>query len=94
MAFGVGATIQRKVIPVIVTAKIKCASKTVRHDEKGDVHSATVSFNANYRDANGDLINQEWADATPALNLTMTLNGKAAAFFDESRNYELHIVPD
>jgi hypothetical protein len=79
---------------MVVTAKVRCLHKTLSHDEKGDVHSAAVSIGPNYTDENGNLVNQAWASATPALSLTMTLNPVAAEHFKVGRTYELHLVPE
>ncbi len=38
---------------------------------------------------NGNRVNEEWAVATPALSLTMTVNANAAEHFELGKAYTL-----
>lgn len=70
-----------------VTAKVTCTRKDV---PTPDSNYANIAFSPNY--ANG--ANQEWALATPTLNLTMTVNEAAAAHFHTGKAYTLEFVPE
>ncbi|SEF34376.1 hypothetical protein SAMN05421837_107347 [Amycolatopsis pretoriensis] len=72
----------------MITAKVKCTSKTVQ-GEPGDAgRFAQVAFAADYADGR----NAEWALATPHLTVNMTLNGQAADLFDQGTAYTLQFV--
>jgi hypothetical protein len=75
-----------------VTAKVRCASKEVRGE--GENRMASVAFSANYSDAQGNRVNEEWSLATPHLSVSMTLNGAAADLFEQGRNYTLVFEPE
>lgn len=64
-----------------VTAKVKLASKTTNANGYG----ANLSFQADYQDGR----NKEWAEATPALGLTMTVKGSVADLFTQGQAYTL-----
>lgn len=49
-----------------ITAKVRCQSRTEVDDTQD-----RVTFQANYTDAEGNRVNQEWAKYTPAFNLDM-----------------------
>jgi hypothetical protein len=67
----------------MITAKIFCGSKT--ETGEGDNRQAVVVFGADYNDDR----NKEWAKWTPALSLTMTLNGPVADRFEQGKAYTL-----
>lgn len=55
-----------------VTAKIRLQSKNVSTPDESDPNrTATLSFAPDYMDGR----NKEWAAATPALSLSMTVKG-------------------
>jgi hypothetical protein len=70
----------------MITAKVRCNTKTESGD--GDARQANVTFYPDYADGR----NAEWAAATPSLNLTMTLNGRAADLFEQGAAYTLQFV--
>lgn len=70
----------------MITAKVRCSSKTVTGD--GDNQQASVTFSPDY----GQGRNAEWALATPYLDLRMMLNGRAAGLFEQGAAYELQFV--
>lgn len=72
----------------MITAKVFCASKTEYGD--GDERNADLVFGADYADDR----NKEWAKWTPALNLTMKVNGAAADLFEQGKRYTLQFVEE
>ena len=70
----------------MITAKVFCASKS--EIGEGDNRQANVTFGADYADGR----NKEWAAATPALNLQVTLNGAAADLFEQGQKWTLQFV--
>lgn len=70
-----------------VTAKVRCALKTVYGE--GDSKHARVHFVADYVGKQGNHINEEWSLATPSLSLEMMLNGKVADQFETDKSYTL-----
>jgi hypothetical protein len=70
-----------------ITAKVRCSTKVVQGE--GDNASATVTFGADYADG----ANKAWSLATPTLGINMTLNGTAAALFEQGAAYTLEFVP-
>lgn len=72
-----------------VTAKVKCYSKT----QTGD-NAFSLQFSANYTDDNGNRINEDWAVATPALSVGMTVNATAAEHFEQGKSYTLVFEPE
>lgn len=72
----------------MITAKIRCTSKLQQGE--GENANARVSFAPDYTDGR----NQEWALATPHLNLDMTLNGNVAEQFSAGQNFTLQFVPE
>lgn len=68
-----------------VTAKVTCTSKGLSADEL----STTLGFSAHYQDKNGELVNQEWAHATPHLGINMTVKSDVGDLFEEGAHYEL-----
>jgi hypothetical protein len=73
---------------VEVTAKIKCTRK----QPWGDIPGADVmlEFQADYQDGR----NKEWASATPALSLSMTVKSSVAEHFESGRAYTLTFTPE
>jgi hypothetical protein len=73
---------------VAITAKVQCNLKqTFSFDGFGQ---ATIGFCADYTDDR----NQEWAQATPFLDLRMTVRGAVADRFEPGRRYTLVFEPD
>lgn len=68
-----------------VTAKVKCYSKS------GGMAgtSVSLSFSANYTDDNGNRINEDWAVATPALSVSMTVKPEVGELFEQGKSYTL-----
>lgn len=73
---------------VDVTAKIKCASKQPMGSHDGA--DVTLGFQPDYQDGR----NKEWATATPALSLTMTVKSSVAEHFEQGRAYTLIFTPE
>jgi hypothetical protein len=73
-----------------VTAKVKCTNKV---EQNGGV---SLSFFANYKDADGNLVNQEWAAFTPHLSVSMTVKpgSDAADAFEHGKTYTLTFSPE
>lgn len=67
----------------MVTAKIKCQSKTERGE--GEDRQVLVSFAPDYDDGK----NKEWSLYTPHLSLSMTLRGSVADRFEQGKSYTL-----
>lgn len=67
-----------------VTAKVKLASKTV-FSEGTEYEQVQLNFMADYADGR----NAEWAVATPALSLAMTVKPDVAERFEEQGAYTL-----
>lgn len=65
----------------MITAKVKVTLKTQEQPDG----PAQVAFGPDYADGR----NQEWALATPSLDLRMTVNGKAADRFEVGKAYTL-----
>lgn len=63
----------------MITAKITCTSKQEIDD------GVYVSFSPDYADER----NKEWAIATPALSLSMSLKGSVADRFEQGTAYTL-----
>lgn len=72
----------------MVTAKIKCTSKTPTGDP--DDPQAIVSFSPDYADDR----NKEWSRYTPAMSLSMTLRGSVADRFAVGEAYTLQFVKE
>jgi hypothetical protein len=68
----------------VITAKIRLNTKS----ENG-AGGATLSFGPDYQDGR----NKEWATATPALSLSMTVVGDVADRFTEGDAYTLTFSP-
>jgi len=68
----------------MITAKVYCGNKVEQNE--GNV---SLSFNANYRDADGNLINQEWAYATPHCTVNMTVRAEIGELFEQGKSYTL-----
>lgn len=71
-----------------VTAKVRCTSKqpTGSHDD-ADV---MLGFQPDYQDGR----NREWATATPALSLNMTVKSSVAEHFEQGHAYTLTFTPE
>lgn len=68
----------------MITAKIKCSSKTNEAGE-GEDRTVNVNFGPDYEDGR----NAEWARWTPGLSLTMGLRGAVADKFEVGKAYTL-----
>lgn len=68
----------------VVTAKVACTSKQPAWEG-----ASTLSFGPDYADGR----NAEWAAATPALSLSMTVNGDVADAFELGGKYTLSFEP-
>lgn len=68
----------------MITAKLKLNSKA-EHNE-GNVG---LVFGADYRDDEGNLINQEWAYATPSCSVTMMVNAGVGELFTQGSTYTI-----
>lgn len=66
-----------------VTAKVICTTKRVTGE--GDNAQAALNFSVDY----GDERNQEWAAATPSLNISMVVNGKVHERFQQGHHFTL-----
>lgn len=66
----------------MITAKLKCTNKV--ESAEGNV---SLTFNANYRDDEGNLINQEWSYATPYAAYHTTVNAEVGALFTQGKSY-------
>lgn len=63
-----------------ITAKVRCTSKI---ETPGG--GALLSFHPDYQDGR----NSDWAQATPSLSLSMTVNEDAAEHFEQGQAYTL-----
>lgn len=70
----------------MITARVVCSNKT--ENGEGEHRTAHASFLPDYADGR----NKEWANATPSLSLSMTLNAHAADLFRQGQAYELRFV--
>lgn len=68
-----------------ITAKIKCTNK---NPATGDYQ--TLTFQPDYADGR----NKEWAAATPALSLTMSVKESVAGLFEPGNAFTLTFTPD
>ena len=66
----------------MITAKLKCTNKV--ENQEGYV---SLTFNANYRDDDGNLINQDWAYATPYAAYNTTVKAEVGALFEQGKSY-------
>lgn len=66
----------------MITAKLKCTNKV---DNEGGYVSLT--FSANYRNDAGDLINQDWAYATPYGVYNTTVRPEVGELFTQGASY-------
>lgn len=73
----------------MITAKVKLNKKT-SHDDSNKGAPVLLSFDPDYQDGR----NKAWAEATPHLSLTMTVQGKVAAHFTEGAAYTLQFVEE
>jgi hypothetical protein len=67
----------------MVTAKIVCTTKSEMGE--GDSRQTSMSFGPDYADGR----NKEWAAATPALSLSMTVKGDVGDRFEQGKAYTL-----
>lgn len=74
--------------PQAVTAKVYCNTKTVSARRGETPTGAQVGFTVDYADGR----NKEWAQATPWLELKMSV--KDADLFDLGQSYTLTFEPD
>lgn len=70
----------------MITAKLKLNNKV--ENAEGNV---ALTFNANYRDDEGNLINQEWAYATPHAVYNTTVNAAIGELFTQGKSYVVTI---
>lgn len=73
----------------MITAKVKLTKKT-SHDDSNKGAAVLLSFDPDYQDGR----NKAWAEATPHLSLTMTVQGAVAARFTEGAAYTLQFVEE
>lgn len=71
-----------------VTAKVQVNTKSVYGE--GDGQQSSLSIGPDYTDGR----NAEWAAATPALSLSMTVNGDVGDFFEQGAKYTLTFTRD
>jgi len=64
----------------VITAKVKCSNKEPAWGDQ-----TTLTFQPDYQDGR----NAAWAEATPALSLTMTVKGAVADKFEQGKPYTL-----
>lgn len=69
--------------PAAVTAKVQVNTKSAYGE--GENAQASLSIGPDYSDSR----NAEWAAATPALSLSMTVNGAVGDFFEQGAKYTL-----
>lgn len=72
----------------MVTAKVVLNHRS--ETGEGEGRAVTLTFNADYADGR----NKEWAVATPALSLTMTVKGPVAERFEMGGRYTLGFTPE
>lgn len=72
----------------MITAKVVLTRKDP-FDPDVPESQVVLQFQPDYADGR----NKEWANATPALSLTMTVKAEAAGHFDEGQPYTLQFVP-
>jgi len=70
-----------------ITAKVRCNLK--QEYRSGPDSWATLGFMPDY----GDGSNQEWAAATPHLDLRMTVKGELGQAFEPGQAYTLTFEP-
>lgn len=70
----------------MITAKIRCTNKEIPGG--GGEGTTTCYFAPDYEDG----ANKEWAAATPALHLVMTV--KRADMFEQGKHYTLQFVEE
>lgn len=68
------------------TAKVKCTARIPEGEQE------KVVFTANYTDAEGNRVNQEWAKYTPGFALTMWVLPEVP--FEVGKNYTLTFEED
>lgn len=74
--------------PAAVTAKVRVNTKSASGE--GANAQAYLSIGPDYNDGR----NAEWAAATPALSLSMTVNGGVGDFFEQGAKYTLTFTRD
>lgn len=67
-----------------VTAKVVCNSKSE------GTYGTSLSFGPDYSDGR----NAEWAAATPALSVSMTVKSEVGALFEQGSAYTLTFEPN
>jgi hypothetical protein len=73
-----------------ITAKVRLASKVQSGADDDPNRTAQLTFAADYTDGR----NKEWAAATPALSLVMTVRGDVADRFEPGRAFTLTFDED
>lgn len=71
-----------------INAVVKLSERTQRSYNYSSNHVSLV-FSAAYTDKDGQRVNQEWAEATPAFNLNMTVKADVAEQFEFDKEYLL-----
>lgn len=71
----------------MITAKVKCTRKQPHSENAGS--PVVLEFQPDYAQGR----NAEWAEATPALSLTMTVKADVAKRFEYGQPYTLQFVP-
>lgn|GEM_PF-4458479 len=66
-----------------ITAKVRCNSRTPAPDGTQD----DVVFGADYKDADGNLVNTDWARWTPGLSIYMSVRHEVP--FEPGTSYTL-----
>jgi len=72
----------------VITAKVFCNLK--QEYGEGESRYATVGFGADYADGR----NKEWTQATPYLDLRMTVKGEVADRFEQGKAFTLQFVEE
>lgn len=72
----------------MITAKVQCNIK--QSYGEGENRQTTLGFCPDYADGR----NKEWANATPYLDLRMTVSGDVADRFEPGKRYTLQFVEE
>lgn len=74
----------------MMTAKVKVGTRTENRDADGNVYSVNLQFFADYADER----NKEWAYATPAISVQMTVIPEVAEKFVVGKAFTLTFDPE
>lgn len=72
----------------MITAKVQCNLK--QSYTVGEQSYSTIGFCPDYTDGR----NKEWANATPSLDLRMTVKGDVANQFEPGKKYTLQFIDE